>query len=120
MIKFQNINLAVLESDIGLIVMTKNYMSVDIDEANEIVSKMFGKNEYYVDNTLRYGFMDKKTKITINPLNSYLVEDPEIKNKIMENVYNVLMENPTWINNGNLTEIEKKLFKDEIKELKGE
>lgn len=118
MIKFQNINLAVLESDIGLIVMTKNYMSVDINEANEIVSNIFNKNEYYLDESLRNGFTDVKKKVVIHPLNVSKVSDSLLEAEIMSVVYDTFVKNTNWINNGNLTENEKILFKNILIERK--
>lgn len=118
MIKFQNINLAVLESDIGLIVMTKNYMSVDINEANEIVSNIFSKNEYYLDESLRNGFTDVKKKVVIHPLSVSKVVDSLLEVEIMSVVYDALVKNTNWVNNGNLTESEKVLFKNILVERK--
>lgn len=118
MIKFQNINLAVIESDIGLIVMTKNYMPVNIGETNEIVSNMFKENMYYVDNTLRYGSDDIKYKVMVKPFNIDAVENDKEDEIITSTVYNTLIENLNWLNNSNLTLNEKNVFKNKLIKIK--
>lgn len=75
MIVYQDINIVIIQSDIGLIVTTKNYLSVNVDESNEIVSNVLNENEYFIDNTLRNGLSDIKYKVVIKPFDISVVEN---------------------------------------------
>lgn len=118
MIIYQDINIAIIQSDIGLIVMTKNYLPVNVDETNEIVSAMLNENEYYVDNTLRYGLADIKYKVMVKPFNIDVVENDKEDEIITSTVYNILIENLNWLNNSNLTLNEKNIFKNKLIKIK--
>lgn len=118
MIVYQDINIVIIQSDIGLIAMTKNYLPVNVDEANEIVSSTLNENEYFIDNTLRNGLSDIKYKVIIKPFNIDAVEDSEEEEIITSTVYNVLIENLNWLNSSNLTESERNKFKSELIKIK--
>lgn len=118
MIVYQDINIVIIQSDIGLIAMTKNYLPVNVDEANEIVSNVLNENEYFIDNTLRNGLSDIKYKVIIKPFNIDVVEDSEEEEIITSTVYNVLIENLNWLNSSNLTESEKNKFKNKLIKIK--
>lgn len=118
MIVYQDINIVIIQSDIGLIAMTKNYLPVNVDEANEIVSNVLNENEYFIDNTLRNGLSDIKYKVIIKPFNIDVVENSEEEEIITSTVYNVLIENLNWLNSSNLTESEKNKFKNKLIKIK--
>lgn len=117
MIKLQNVNFAVIESEIGFIVMTKNYNAVDITQASQIISKVFDSNKYYVDNSLRDGFDSSKLEVVINPYSENIVLDKSIKDIILENVYITIRGNINWINNSNLTNEDKLNLKNKLIEV---
>lgn len=118
MIIYQDINIAITQSDIGLIAMTKNYLPVNVDETNEIVSNTLNENEYFIDNTLRNGLSDIKYKVIIKPFDIGVVEDSEEEEIITSTVYNVLIENLNWLNSSNLTESERNKFKSKLIKIK--
>lgn len=110
MIKYQNINLAVVETELGYVVMTKNYLPVSIGEANDLISKIFKSNEYFIDDTLNHGFNNQYEKITIEPFSSEEVLDNDLIGSLKLITQEVLSNNPSWLNNGNLTTEEKNRF----------
>lgn len=114
MIVYQNVNIVIIQSDIGLIVMTKNYLPVNVGESNEIVSNVLNENEYFIDNTLRNGLSDIKYKVVIKPFDTDIVENSEEEEIITSTVYSVLIENLNWLNSSNLTESEKNKFKSKL------
>lgn len=118
MIVYQDINIVIIQSDIGLIVTTKNYLSVNVDESNEIVSNVLNENEYFIDNTLRNGLSDIKYKVVIKPFDISVVENSKEEEIITSTVYNVLIENLNWLNSSNLTESEKNKFKNKLIKIK--
>lgn len=118
MIVYQNVNIVIIQSDIGLIVMTKNYLPVNVGESNEIVSNVLNENEYFIDNTLRNGLSDIKYKVIIKPFDIGVVEDSEEEEIITSTVYNVLIENLNWLNSSNLTESERNKFKSKLIKIK--
>lgn len=118
MIVYQNVNIVIIQSDIGLIVMTKNYLPVNVGESNEIVSNVLNENEYFIDNTLRNGLSDIKYKVVIKPFDTDIVENSEEEEIITSTVYSLLIENLNWLNSSNLTESEKNKFKNKLAKIK--
>ena len=119
MIKYQDVNIAIVErekvseGEDKYLVIGKTYVHVNLNDVMDIMVHVFNEDTFYVNNTLSKGLEADSFRVGGEDFENDVqkVTNHVLLEKLRQEFLEVIRENPNWIDYSNLTTEEKKTLK---------